>query len=1777
MKRTNLLKVCTVTCFLLLACLMTASNVLAVGQTTYVPTMGDYCALPPFLSGYVPPQVLFTLGKDHKFYYPAYNDASDINNDGMLDTTYMHSFDYYGYFDSHKCYAYASGVFTPFGITTDKYCSSTNCTNNAGTGIDCSGKFSGNFLNWAAMSRADVVKMVIYGGYRTSDNNGTNYAEVSGEFIPQDGHIWGKEYLGADSPKLFANGVANKRALICVNGTAANGKNVSQIKIIHDASLVSGVSAAVTTAGGLRAWNWINVDGNADMCADNRMDLDANGTADNATLTAGTIRNNYNVSVRVCDPAAGYNYLGDWERKHCKNYSSASPQDVNGPWRPVGLMQVYGETPNSVKVCSKDMSTACNNDGDCSGASNGQCVNASNMFFGLIAGSFQNPKSGGYIRKDIYSINEETNQNNGTLQTSVSSGKGLLMKSIEEMKCPTTYPLSTHLGNPIGEILYEGLRYWAGRGTPTADFISGIGNGASGDNGIFASQPTWDKPATLFPSCSIPFNLVFSDIYNSFDHDQVPGSSFPTSPAFTGDLTGFDATALSDTIWANENLGTPLVVGESGTTAGLNTDGRCGGKTVTGLGNVKGICPAEGNQSGSYYAAAAALYGHNYMNLKMKTANVLTYVVAFNSNVPVIQVYTSTGKSVMVEPYGKSVSNSFGWSCTTTNTTFASANYTTAGGTTTKNLQFTPINSTSSCPTLAQVSFYVLEQGYNASNQLNYIKYRVATDDLGGGDFDLDMLTEYTVCAAGAANAACNGLTGDQVTVKVERAYSSAGNPAGLGFTIVGAGADSGTYMTVQHTSAPPAGSGWAGALLPTTSATMKFIAAGSATLPKPPLWYAAKYGGFRDSDGDGLPFTDATCSLPLTSASRNSKCNEWTTKIPGVPDNYFEVSNPSEMENKLRDALEAILARVSSGTAASILNNSEGSGASLLQAVFYPRKDFDATTYVNWIGELHSIWYYLDPHLQNTSIREDSNQDNKLNLTQDSIAQFYFDTAQNKTLVRLFSDANGDGVPDLLTPDQTIDPDSLKSLWKAGRKLWTRSLATSPRLIYTHTDLVASGFDDATTKLTPFGVTPGLTSNVGTLTGNATFLSLIQTTDTAKAAKLISWTHGNEQVDDGDGTRYRSRLVQIDACNAAGSGCQPSDNVYKRPWKLGDIVSSTPKLVSNVPQNSYHKPVPEGYKDDTYAKFTQTANYKNRGMVFVGSNSGMLHAFRLGVLHENSGKFDKAQFNNSSGTLAQAADDLGREEWAFIPKQALPYLTYIKDPNYCHIYGVDKSSTIVDVAVKPSTGCVSSYWDCSKSTDGSTWETILIGGMGTGGAAKWNGNGTFTAPTDSVKTPIKNPYSNPDTADKGIGYSSYFALDVTDPTSPRYLWEFPGTTSAVGEMGYSTTGPVVVRVAANTGLRKDNTKNGRWFAVFASGPTGPIDTVKREFKGQSDQQLKIYVVDVADGTLLKTITQYKDASGNLVNLPSNAFAGSLAGSMIDTDRFDSRADGFYSDDNIYIGFVKKDTLSNSWTKGGVIRLSTNESIDPTTWTASMLIDNIGPVTSSVTKLQDLDNQNLWLYFGTGRYFMKGDDTTNQQALYGVKDPCYSTESRSVRFNGLSNLSSGEKNRLNKACYDPTPSGLIDQSGSVGTSPQANLVIKDPGWFINLDLSAGGSFAERMITDPVAARNGAVFFTTFKPSNDVCRFGGDSIIWAVKYNSGSAPPGRSMQGKALMQVSTGAFAEIDLKSAFSNPGNQRFDGRRLAAPIPGVPPTAQGLSLITSPHAIRQILHVREK
>jgi type IV pilus assembly protein PilY1 len=231
----------------------------------------------------------------------------------------------------------------------------------------------------------------------------------------------------------------------------------------------------------------------------------------------------------------------------------------------------------------------------------------------------------------------------------------------------------------------------------------------------------------------------------------------------------------------------------------------------------------------------------------------------------------------------------------------------------------------------------------------------------------------------------------------------------------------------------------------------------------------------------------------------------------------------------------------------------------------------------------------------------------------------------------------------------------------------------------------------------------------------------------------------------------------------------------------------------------------------------------------------------------------------------------------------------------------------------------------------------------------------------------------------------------------------------------------------------------------------------------------------------------------------------------------------------------------------------TKENTNPGEWLVSTVIDNIGPITSSIAKLQDRKRGHLWLYFGSGRFFYKMgsdiDDPDNQRTLYGMREPCYTA-----------------LNDMDNACNSSlTISDLTNQS----TTPTSSLASTSSGWYVNLDSSSGNFRAERVITDPLAAFNGAVFFTTFAPNGEACALGGNTYIWALKYNAGSQAT--NLSGKAILQVSTGEIKEFNLASAFADKDNRR------TAAISGVPPKGQGLSVLIGPRPLQKVLHIQEK
>lgn len=796
----------------------------------------------------VPPMVLLVMGRDHKLYHEAYNDASDINGDGSLDVGYNPGIDYYGYFDSGKVYKYdgANGRFYPVRYTKDK-----KVTPGAG-------EWSGDFLNYLTMSRIDVLRRVLYGGYRSTDTAAETVLERA--YIPNDGHCWGKEYkdkvtdgylISEYTP--YGEPAAGTRHLFASGSLVAPGH-------LNYAPLLR-----VRLNSTLRIWTWVSADNQDGILGD---------------TVVGTPIEDFKVRV-----LAGVSGLPDLKREKKYMHSGTS----SAVWKPIGLLQRFGEPGR--------------------------------MLFGLMSGSYGNHLSGGVLRKNIGPITDEIDLNTGRFKYKYDSSVEGIIKAIDNFRVigfnhrdsggdgrwdQTIYsrPIKegeNHMwGNPIAEMMYEGLRYFAGK-DPTPEFSTRVSDG--NDRGLDLPLEAWEDPFESNPYCSKPFMLVISDINPSYDTDQLPGSAFGT---FTGTFGTMNVQALANEIFTEEGLGGYHYIGESG---GFY-DTACSPKNVTGFGDIRGLCPEEPTKMGGYYAAAVAYYGrtNNVGSNPKAEQKVLTYTVALASPLPRIEIPMTGGKITLV-PFAKTVESSSGGGVSPARGSFQ--------------------------PTSAIVDFYVEEITGT------YGKFRVVYEHAEqGADFDMDAIITYAYNKTSESTIEVT-LSSENVSDGTTRQH--------FGYIVSGTTLD-GVYLEIKNTAEtdtgdpdyyldtpgncrPNAGQEdlcWNnGEPLPNTKTRAFTVSTGAsaATLLRDPLWYAAKWGGFHDQNNNNKPDLKS----------------EWDTNDDGLPDTYFHVVNPLRLEQQLDRAFSDILTRGASHVAPVISvdeANRTQSGDKLYMALFKPVSD---------------------------------------------------------------------------------------------------------------------------------------------------------------------------------------------------------------------------------------------------------------------------------------------------------------------------------------------------------------------------------------------------------------------------------------------------------------------------------------------------------------------------------------------------------------------------------------------------------------------------------------------------------------------------------------------------------------------------------------------------------------------------------------------------------------------------------------------------------------------
>lgn len=841
-------------------------------------TQGAYAVpaqSPLFLSNPVIPIMMLNMSNDHQLFFKVYDDYGDITSptggapDGIPDTKYIHAYKYYGYFDENKCYKY--------NTTDNRFNPSRNADTSATNKGYCnysgnSGEWSGNFLNWATMTRVDAIRKILYGGMRSTDTGALTVLERA--LLPHDAHAFAKFYDGTDidlltpftvpelKPNTSATGIT-----IC-NTTAGTGMS----QFVTSPPLIRVVKGNYSLWASNERWQ-CRFDSASNANNQSATGLYAYSTAPSASsgdkLGSGSAAGEYHTRVSVC--------VSGLEEENCVKYPTSNHK------KPTGLLQEFGERQE--------------------------------LYFGLITGTYGKNKSGGVLRKNIGDMLDEINTTtNGTFKSAPAAGA--IIDTLNKLRLygysyntgdqgsytmeygggdSCSYQLSSfaegkcsNWGNPQSEIYYESLRYLAGTGAATAAFNSDDNSYISG----IKRASTWNKPLTNSNFCAPTSILQFNASSTSYDVEDS-GYAGLSSLGLTNAAA---MRAITNKVGDLEGItGSERFVGRL-TDVGSATDPRlCTAKTVTSLSNVSGTCPDSPRLDGGYHMVGLAYHarktGIPVSGVSGGKKTVRTYGVALAPAVPRVELSVpgSTSKKVVIQP-----------ACL--------------------NKKNTPA---SNC---AIVDFKILQQTTTSSTTSGtlYVNWE---DGEQGGDYDQDM---WGVIKYSLTN---NGLS---VTTKVLNQSSDGVMGFGYvlsgtnkdGFN-VHSGINEFTYGTSCTTAAStrctcrnatadndngPCDAPGSGERTQTYTLT-----ASSAQFLQSPLYYAAKWGGYSSEFEKDYP-----SSLETAIAAR----------VPS--DTYFYASEPRELEEKLRAAITAIANDKGSASAVATNSTQLNEHAFLYQALFY-------------------------------------------------------------------------------------------------------------------------------------------------------------------------------------------------------------------------------------------------------------------------------------------------------------------------------------------------------------------------------------------------------------------------------------------------------------------------------------------------------------------------------------------------------------------------------------------------------------------------------------------------------------------------------------------------------------------------------------------------------------------------------------------------------------------------------------------------------------------------
>ena len=328
-------------------------------------------------------------------------------------------------------------------------------------------------------------------------------------------------------------------------------------------------------------------------------------------------------------------------------------------------------------------------------------------------------------------------------------------------------------------------------------------------------------------------------------------------------------------------------------------------------------------------------------------------------------------------------------------------------------------------------------------------------------------------------------------------------------------------------------------------------------------------------------------------------------------------------------------------------------------------------------------------------------------------------------------------------------------------------------------------------------------------------------------------------------------------------------------------------------------------------------------------------------------------------------------------------------------------------------------------------------------------------------------------------GGTGYFALEVTNPSSPQYLWRI----NQYNDSGLGWTAPTTV--IAELGQTWSEPQFGVVKTTDADITGTPVFFIGGGYSSNNSSGKAVIAVNVLTGAVVKKFT-----SGMNYSFPSTVLV------------VDENDNGFV--DKVYVG----DLGGQMWRFASF----TDSGGDP------LLFPNCN------------ENINSW----TEQIFFKTDDNNSRKFFYppsvtlekgydmvfmGTGDrenACCNNDTLVCSFAGPDIIAAVKETHSATTIVGLEDSGglvakdLVDVTDPTATPPDLSTsgdvdsnLYTDQGWYVRLVDDSGNAVGEKILAEGVVFYK-TLYITTFTPNEDPCTPGGDGKLYALSHLTGSA-------------------------------------------------------------------------